>query len=73
MNDREELLQFYRDELSYLRHRGREFKDQYSKLASRLELGDDECADPHVERLIPPRRVPGDHDRAAQRAPPPTD
>lgn len=52
MNDREELLQFYRDELSYLRQKGREFKQQYAKLASRLELSDDECTDPHVERLI---------------------
>lgn len=49
---KEELLQFYRDELSYLRRTGREFKAQYAKLASRLELSDNECADPHVERLI---------------------
>ena len=52
MSDREELLQFYRDELSYLRRMGREFKQQYAKLASRLEIGDNECTDPHVERLI---------------------
>jgi type VI secretion system protein ImpG len=52
MNDREELLQFYRDELSYLRRMGREFKQQYQKLASRLEISDNECTDPHVERLI---------------------
>ncbi|HJR08843.1 MAG TPA: type VI secretion system baseplate subunit TssF [Pyrinomonadaceae bacterium] len=52
MSDREELLQFYRDELSYLRQMGREFKKQYAKLASRLEISDNECADPHVERLI---------------------
>lgn len=51
-SDREELLQFYRDELSYLRQMGREFKAQYKKLAGRLELSDNECADPHVERLI---------------------
>lgn len=51
-NDREELLQFYRDELSYLRRMGKEFKDQYAKLASRLEISDNECSDPHVERLI---------------------
>lgn len=51
-SDREELLQFYRDELSYLRRTGREFKSQYAKLASRLEISDNECADPHVERLI---------------------
>jgi type VI secretion system protein ImpG len=51
-SDREELLQFYRDELSYLRRMGKEFKSQYAKLASRLEISDNECADPHVERLI---------------------
>lgn len=51
-SDREELLQFYRDELSYLRQMGREFKAQYAKLAGRLEISDNECADPHVERLI---------------------
>jgi type VI secretion system protein ImpG len=51
-SDREELLQFYRDELSYLRRMGREFKGQYAKLAGRLEISDNECSDPHVERLI---------------------
>jgi type VI secretion system protein ImpG len=51
-NDREELLQFYRDELSYLRQMGGEFSRKYEKLAARLELSENECADPHVERLI---------------------
>jgi type VI secretion system protein ImpG len=51
-SDREELLQFYRDELSYLRRMGKEFKGQYAKLAGRLEISDNECSDPHVERLI---------------------
>ncbi|HYG09132.1 MAG TPA: type VI secretion system baseplate subunit TssF [Pyrinomonadaceae bacterium] len=50
--NREELLQFYRDELNYLRRMGREFKSQYAKLAARLEISDNECSDPHVERLI---------------------
>jgi type VI secretion system protein ImpG len=52
MSDREELLQFYRDELSYLRRMGKEFKTQYAKLAGRLQITDNECSDPHVERLI---------------------
>jgi type VI secretion system protein ImpG len=51
-SNREELLQFYRDELSYLRRMGREFKARYAQLASRLEISDNECSDPHVERLI---------------------
>jgi type VI secretion system protein ImpG len=51
-SDREELLQFYRDELSYLRMMGSEFASKHRKLAERLELSPHECADPHVERLI---------------------
>ncbi|HEX8775462.1 MAG TPA: type VI secretion system baseplate subunit TssF [Pyrinomonadaceae bacterium] len=51
-NDRDELLQFYRDELAYLRGMGSEFAAAHKKLAGRLELSDNECADPHVERLI---------------------
>src|ERR1044071_2454348 len=47
-----ELLQFYRDELTYLRRMGGEFARDHAKLAGRLELSPDECTDPHVERLI---------------------
>lgn len=52
MNDKDELLQFYRDELTYLRQMGREFARDHAKLAGRLELSPNECSDPHVERLI---------------------
>ncbi|HEX8688217.1 MAG TPA: type VI secretion system baseplate subunit TssF [Pyrinomonadaceae bacterium] len=48
----EELLRCYRDELTYLRRLGGEFAALYPRVASRLELGRDECADPQVERLI---------------------
>ena len=51
-SDREELLQFYRDELTYLRTMGSEFAGKHQKLADRLELSPQECTDPHVERLI---------------------
>ena len=51
-NARDELLQFYRDELTYLRKMGGEFARDHAKLAGRLELSPDECTDPHVERLI---------------------
>ena len=48
----EELLRYYRSELTYLRRMGGEFAALYPRVAGRLELGRDECADPQVERLI---------------------
>jgi type VI secretion system protein ImpG len=48
----EELLDLYQAELSYLRRSGAAFAEMYPKVAGRLELGGDECPDPHVERLI---------------------
>lgn len=51
-NSHEELLQYYKSELTYLRRMGGVFAERYPKVAKRLELGRDECADPHVERLI---------------------
>lgn len=52
LNENSELLQYYIRELAYLRRAGSGFAQQYPKVASRLELGAEECADPHVERLI---------------------
>jgi type VI secretion system protein ImpG len=51
-NQREELLRHYQKELTYLRRMGGEFAARYPRVAARLELGPDECADPQVERLI---------------------
>ncbi|HYJ88205.1 MAG TPA: type VI secretion system baseplate subunit TssF [Pyrinomonadaceae bacterium] len=51
-NSQEELLRYYKTELTYLRRMGGLFAERYPKIAKRLELGRDECADPHVERLI---------------------
>jgi len=48
----EELLEYYTRELTYLRRMGMAFAEQYPKVAGRLELGIDQCPDPHVERLI---------------------
>lgn len=48
----EEFLQYYLDELTYLRTRGRGFSRQYPKIAARLELSGGMPADPHVERLV---------------------
>ena len=49
---REELLQYYERELSYLRRSGAEFAEKYPKIAARLELEANKCDDPHVERLL---------------------
>ncbi|MCP4696329.1 MAG: type VI secretion system baseplate subunit TssF [Gammaproteobacteria bacterium] len=46
------LLRYYTQELTYLRKMGAVFADQYPKIGARLELGEEECPDPHVERLI---------------------
>jgi type VI secretion system protein ImpG len=48
----EDLLRYYKDELTYLRRMGGEFAALYPRVATRLELGRDECADPQVERLL---------------------
>jgi type VI secretion system protein ImpG len=48
----EDILRYFKDELSYLRGMGRSFAEHYPKLANRLELSAHGCADPQVERLI---------------------
>lgn len=52
INEYESLLQYYNSELTYLRRMGRSFARRYPKVASRLELASDSCADPDVERVI---------------------
>src|ERR1700694_1149831 len=49
---RDELLEYYERELTYLRQMGAEFAEKYPKVASRLLLEPTRCEDPHVERLI---------------------
>lgn len=46
------LLEFYEKELQFIREMGLEFSKRYPKIASGLDLGSTECADPYVERLI---------------------
>ncbi len=46
------LLEFYHQELRYIREMGGEFAKRYPKIASGLDLGGMECADPYVERLL---------------------
>ena len=48
----EDLLPYYERELGFLRRYGKEFAEQYPKIAARLLLSADGSQDPHVERLI---------------------
>lgn len=49
---RDELLEYYERELSYLRRSGAKFAKEYPKVASRLLLEPNKCDDPHVERIL---------------------
>jgi type VI secretion system protein ImpG len=49
---RDELLDYYESELSFLRTMGAEFAEKYPTVASHLLLGPTGSEDPHVERLI---------------------
>lgn len=49
---RDELLEYYERELTFLRATGAEFAERYPKIASRLVLEPTKCEDPHVERLL---------------------
>lgn len=46
------FVTYYQRELAYLRRATTEFASAHPKIARRLELGQGETADPHVERLI---------------------
>jgi type VI secretion system protein ImpG len=48
----EDFLQYYFDELNYLRDAGRGFAREHDKVAKRLDMPHGETSDPHVERLI---------------------
>lgn len=47
-----ELLAYYESELRFIREMGGEFARNYPKVAERLLLKENDCQDPHVERLI---------------------
>ncbi|HZQ51738.1 MAG TPA: type VI secretion system baseplate subunit TssF [Bryobacteraceae bacterium] len=49
---RDELLEYYESELTFLRQMGAEFAGNYPKVAGRLLLDPNTCEDPHVERLL---------------------
>lgn len=48
----DDLLRYYERELGHLRDLSAEFARRYPRIAGRLQLEGDQCADPHVERLI---------------------
>jgi len=49
---RDDLLEYYENELTFLRQLGKEFAEKHPKIASRLQLDVNRCEDPHVERLL---------------------
>jgi len=49
---RDELLDYYERELTFLRQMGAEFAEKYPKIAARLMMEPDRCEDPHVERMV---------------------
>jgi len=52
LNNTDDLLEYYKRELTYLRKMGAAFAEDYPKVAGRLEFGREQSPDPHVERLI---------------------
>jgi type VI secretion system protein ImpG len=48
----EKLLPYFERELGMLRRASQEFAGKYPKLADKLSISGETCADPHVERLI---------------------
>ncbi|RYE99798.1 MAG: type VI secretion system baseplate subunit TssF, partial [Oxalobacteraceae bacterium] len=48
----DDLLEYYRRELAYLRMQSADFAARYPKVAQHLVLSGGESADPHTERLI---------------------
>jgi type VI secretion system VasI/ImpG family protein len=47
-----ELLDYYRDNLYYIRALAAEFAVEFPKIAGRLALSDFDCQDPYIERLL---------------------
>jgi len=47
-----DLLDYYRDNLSYLRRLSGEFASEFPKIARRLLITEVDCLDPYIERLL---------------------
>ncbi len=52
MNTQDDLLEYYRRELGYLRTQSADFAERYPKVARHLVLSGAETPDPHTEHLI---------------------
>lgn len=52
LSTQDDLLEYYRRELAYLRVQGADFARRHPKAAQRLALTGSESLDPHTERLI---------------------
>ncbi len=48
----EQMLDYYQQEMMYLRRSGARFADQYPKIAQNLNISASGSADPHVQRLL---------------------
>src|SRR5574344_2079650 len=47
-----EFLDYYSDNLSFMRKLGAEFASEFPKIAARLDLNSLDCQDPFIERLL---------------------
>jgi len=52
VNLQDDLVDYYRREISYLRESGDHFAQRYPKVAQRLSFSGSESKDPHTERLL---------------------
>lgn len=52
MNVQDDLVDYYRREITYLRESGDHFAQRYPKVAQRLSFSGSESKDPHTERLL---------------------
>ncbi len=48
----EEMLDYYQQEMIYLRRSGERFSQQYPKIAQGLNISSSGSSDPHVQRLL---------------------
>lgn len=48
----DKFLSYYEHELDLLRHASGRFAEEFPKIAKRLQISGQECADPYVERLL---------------------
>jgi len=51
-NIQDDLVDYYRREMAYLRESGDQFSQRYPKVAQRLAVNASESKDPHTERII---------------------